>query len=107
MKRLNSPKDDNVPVYIFVLLFTILLLSYFPPLGVFLISGCGVDFWINVCLTILGYLPGHVHAFYLEYVYYQRKKLDPMAHATERRAPGVYSDRIQNGGHPNRNYGTV
>ncbi|KAJ6155472.1 Branched-chain alpha-ketoacid dehydrogenase kinase/Pyruvate dehydrogenase kinase N-terminal [Penicillium chermesinum] len=28
MKRLNSPKDDNVPVYIFVLLFTILLLSY-------------------------------------------------------------------------------
>lgn len=25
-----------------------------PPLGVFLISGCGVDFWINVLLTILG-----------------------------------------------------
>lgn len=28
MKRLNSPKDDNVPVYIFGLLFTILILSF-------------------------------------------------------------------------------
>jgi hypothetical protein len=25
-----------------------------PPLGVFMIAGCGVDFWINVLLTILG-----------------------------------------------------
>jgi uncharacterized membrane protein YqaE (UPF0057 family) len=27
-----------------------------PPLGVFLISGCGVDFFINILLTILGYV---------------------------------------------------
>lgn len=33
---------------------TWLTLTTVPPLGVFLISGCGVDFWINVLLTILG-----------------------------------------------------
>ena len=25
-----------------------------PPLGVFLIAGCGADFLINLCLTLLG-----------------------------------------------------
>ncbi|CAO3595142.1 unnamed protein product [Absidia cylindrospora] len=42
----------------------ILIILLFPPLGVFLMKGCGADFWINLCLTILGYIPGHVHAFY-------------------------------------------
>ncbi|KAG2190086.1 hypothetical protein INT46_003738 [Mucor plumbeus] len=44
------------------LIFIIILL---PPLGVFLMKGCGADFWINLCLTLLGYLPGHIHAFYV------------------------------------------
>ncbi|KAI8639492.1 hypothetical protein BD408DRAFT_435130 [Parasitella parasitica] len=34
-------------------------------LSVFFMKGCGADFWINLCLTLLGYLPGHVHAFYV------------------------------------------
>ena len=45
-----------------------------PPLGVFMISGCGMDLFVNICLTILGYLPGHIHAFYLEYVYFDRRQ---------------------------------
>jgi uncharacterized membrane protein YqaE (UPF0057 family) len=36
-----------------------------PPLGVFLEVGLGTQFWINVLLTILGYLPGVIHALYL------------------------------------------
>ncbi|KAJ5775169.1 Branched-chain alpha-ketoacid dehydrogenase kinase/Pyruvate dehydrogenase kinase N-terminal [Penicillium nucicola] len=28
MKRINSPADDNIPIYIFLLLFAILLLSF-------------------------------------------------------------------------------
>ncbi|KAG8217823.1 hypothetical protein J3R82DRAFT_5988 [Butyriboletus roseoflavus] len=32
-----------------------------PPLGVFLERGCGADLLINVCLTILGWLPGVIH----------------------------------------------
>ncbi len=32
---------------------------FLPPLGVFLEEGtCDKDFWINVLLTILGYIPG-------------------------------------------------
>ena len=33
-----------------------------PPLGVFLQVGFGKDFWINILLTLLGYIPGIVHA---------------------------------------------
>ena len=33
-----------------------------PPLGVFLQVGIGKHFWINIVLTLLGYIPGIVHA---------------------------------------------
>lgn len=33
-----------------------------PPLGVFLQEGIGKHFWINILLTMLGYVPGIVHA---------------------------------------------
>ncbi|KIO06528.1 hypothetical protein M404DRAFT_139100 [Pisolithus tinctorius Marx 270] len=36
-----------------------------PPLGVFLERGCGADLLINVCLTLLGWLPGIIHALYI------------------------------------------
>ncbi len=36
-----------------------------PPLGVFLQVGLGKQFWINVLLTLLGYLPGVVHAVWV------------------------------------------
>ena len=36
-----------------------------PPLGVFLQVGFGLQFWINVLLTLLGYIPGLVHAIWV------------------------------------------
>ena len=36
-----------------------------PPLGVFLKVGIGLHFWVNIVLTILGYIPGIVHAAYI------------------------------------------
>ncbi|MBO6764784.1 YqaE/Pmp3 family membrane protein [Maricaulis sp.] len=36
-----------------------------PPLGVFLQVGIGAQFWINIILTILGYIPGIVHAVWI------------------------------------------
>ncbi|WP_297732685.1 YqaE/Pmp3 family membrane protein [uncultured Maricaulis sp.] len=36
-----------------------------PPLGVFLQVGIGIQFWINIVLTILGYIPGIVHAVWI------------------------------------------
>lgn len=46
---------------IFKVIFAIIL----PPLGVFLEVGIGEDFWINILLTILGYIPGIIHALYV------------------------------------------
>ena len=36
-----------------------------PPLGVFLQVGLGAQFWINVVLTLFGYIPGIVHAVWI------------------------------------------
>lgn len=36
-----------------------------PPLGVFLQEGIRKRFWINVLLTVLGYIPGIIHAVYV------------------------------------------
>jgi uncharacterized membrane protein YqaE (UPF0057 family) len=33
-----------------------------PPLGVFLQMGLGAHFWLNIFLTLLGYIPGIIHA---------------------------------------------
>ncbi|KAL4254066.1 Plasma membrane proteolipid 3 [Abortiporus biennis] len=37
----------------------------FPPVGVFLERGCGADLLINILLTLLGYIPGIIHALYI------------------------------------------
>jgi len=36
-----------------------------PPLGVFLQVGLGGAFWLNIVLTLLGYLPGVIHAVWI------------------------------------------
>lgn len=46
---------------IFKILFAILL----PPLGVFLEVGLKGHFWLNIVLTLFGYIPGIVHALYV------------------------------------------
>ena len=43
----------------------IILSILVPPLGVFLQVGLGGQFWLNVLLTILGYIPGVIHAIYI------------------------------------------
>ncbi|KAG0149614.1 hypothetical protein CROQUDRAFT_669133 [Cronartium quercuum f. sp. fusiforme G11] len=45
----------------------ILVAVLFPPASALFLTGCGCDLLINILLTILGYIPGHVHAFYLIY----------------------------------------
>ena len=36
-----------------------------PPLGVFFKVGLGLQFWINILLTLLGYFPGLIHAIWV------------------------------------------
>jgi len=80
-------------------LFLIIITIFLPPVGVFLVSGCGADLLINILLTILGYFPGHIHAFYIEYVYIKRRDEVRAGIYNTRPAPGVYSQKVQNGGH--------
>ena len=46
-------------------LIRIILSVIIPPLGVFLQVGLGGQFWLNILLTILGYIPGLVHAIWI------------------------------------------
>ncbi|MFA5630433.1 MAG: YqaE/Pmp3 family membrane protein [Porticoccaceae bacterium] len=43
-------------LYIFIIL---------PPLGVFLEVGLKGHFWLNILLTLLGFVPGIIHALYV------------------------------------------
>ena len=43
------------------IIFAIIL----PPLGVFLTIGIKPHFWLNILLTVLGFLPGIVHAVWV------------------------------------------
>ena len=53
---MTEPKKDT---------FRILLAIVLPPVGVFLQVGLGFQFWINLLLTILGYIPGIIHGVYI------------------------------------------
>lgn len=43
----------------------IILSLIIPPVGVFLQVGLGMHFWLNILLTLLGYVPGLIHAIYI------------------------------------------
>ena len=43
----------------------LLLSLIIPPLGVFLQVGIGFHFWLNIVLTLLGYIPGLIHAIWV------------------------------------------
>ncbi len=51
----------NDPMDVLRILLAILL----PPVGVFLQVGIGLQFWLNILLTLLGYVPGIIHAVYI------------------------------------------
>ncbi|MBE9129446.1 MULTISPECIES: YqaE/Pmp3 family membrane protein [unclassified Coleofasciculus] len=46
-------------------LVRILCAIVLPPLGVFLQVGIGTQFWVNILLTLLGYIPGIIHAVWI------------------------------------------
>ena len=48
---------------ILVLILSVLL----PPVGVLLKHGLDKDFWINLILTIIFFIPGVIHALYVNF----------------------------------------
>lgn len=52
----DTPMSDFIRIIIAVFL---------PPVGVALQVGLRAPFWINLILTLLGYIPGVVHAIWI------------------------------------------
>ena len=46
-------------------LIQIILAVILPPIGVLMAVGLTKHFWLNIILTILGFVPGIVHAVYI------------------------------------------
>lgn len=46
-------------------LLRLILAVILPPLGVFTQVGFGLHFWLNILLTLLGYIPGIIHAVWI------------------------------------------
>lgn len=55
----SSPQANSVVMIIVCLLL--------PPLGAALARGIGLQFILNILLTLFGYLPGQVHALWLAF----------------------------------------
>jgi uncharacterized membrane protein YqaE (UPF0057 family) len=51
--------------YSIVDVIRILLAIFLPPVGVFLQVGLGLQFWLNILLTLCGYIPGIIHAIWV------------------------------------------
>lgn len=43
----------------------IILAIILPPVGVLMQVGLGMHFWLNIVLTLCGYIPGLVHAVWI------------------------------------------
>mgnify|MGYP003960505817 FL=1 len=43
----------------------ILIAIFLPPVAAFMLVGVSKHFWLNILLTLLGGLPGSVHALWL------------------------------------------
>ncbi len=46
-------------------LIRIILCFFLPPLAVFLTVGLRMHFWLNIVLTLLGIVPGMIHALWV------------------------------------------
>lgn len=47
---------------------------FFPPAAVAIKTGCSVDLLINICLCVLGAVPGIIHAFYIVHKYNENQE---------------------------------
>uniref|UniRef100_A0A0N5BXP5 Protein SNA3 n=1 Tax=Strongyloides papillosus TaxID=174720 RepID=A0A0N5BXP5_STREA len=51
------------------------------PVAVSMMCGCGGQFWLNVCLYCMGWIPGTIHALYLLNVMDRTRIITPVVAA--------------------------
>lgn len=69
-------------------LFRIILGILIPPLGVFMTVGVGATLLINIGLTLLGWLPGSIHALWV--IVKHEEKVSKETGIEEGRSENVY-----------------
>lgn len=69
-------------------LMRIILGILIPPLGVFLTVGVGVTLVINILLTLLGWLPGSIHALWV--IVKHQEKVSREAGMQDGKQEGIY-----------------
>lgn len=69
-------------------LFRIILGILVPPLGVFMTVGVGATLLINIGLTLLGWLPGSIHALWV--IVKHGEQVNRSAGVEEGRQEGLY-----------------
>ena len=62
---LDGQHSPHAPRRRILNIIRVILAILLPPVGVFLTVGFGLHFWINILLTIFGYIPGIVHAVWI------------------------------------------
>ena len=65
------------------------------------VAGVGMDTVVNCLFFIAGVIPGHVHGFYITCTYFHRKSKVRKGRYPGRRATGIYSSKVWNGGASN------
>jgi uncharacterized membrane protein YqaE (UPF0057 family) len=61
----KAPKEQRLEPDTAMDILRIIIAILLPPLGVFLQVGFGGHFWLNILLTLLGYIPGIIHAIWV------------------------------------------
>ncbi|KAK9762939.1 hypothetical protein K7432_010825 [Basidiobolus ranarum] len=56
--------------------FLMIIGFFLPPFSVLIKRGCGVDFLINIGLSLLGHIPGVLHCWYTVYKYNDYSQTD-------------------------------
>ena len=62
---LDGQHSPHAPRRRILNIIRVILAILLPPVGVFLTVGLGLHFWLNILLTIFGYIPGIVHAVWI------------------------------------------
>ncbi|WFD31377.1 hypothetical protein MSPP1_002412 [Malassezia sp. CBS 17886] len=92
-RRELRPTRQHVFTF-FIVFFSILV----PPIAVAMRFGIGTDFFTNVVLTALGYIPGHVHNFFIQRI---RSNSSPKRMPKWLRRYGLVADPRQSPGYQN------
>ena len=62
--KISLLKEEYLSIFL-IILIAFILAFFLPPLGVLIKDGIKTSFFVNIILTLLGWIPGVIHALYV------------------------------------------